>query len=49
MSVKILLQESGQALEWDAHGGGGITIPGGVQDTFRCGTKGHGLVGKCWG
>jgi len=29
-----------------AQGGGGVTIPGGVQETFRCCTKGHGLVGK---
>ena len=27
-------------------GGGGFTIPGGVQETFRCCTEGHGLVGN---
>ena len=37
-----------QALEWPAQGGGGVTIPGGVQETFRCCTEGHGLVGKYW-
>jgi len=28
-----------------AQGGGGVTIPGGVQKTRRCGTLGHGLAG----
>jgi len=23
-------------LEWAAQGGGGVTVPGGVQETFRC-------------
>jgi len=36
---------SGQALEQAAQGGGGITIPGDVQKTCRCGTLGCGLVG----
>jgi len=31
-------------LEWAAQGDGGVTVPGGVQETFRCGTEGHGLV-----
>jgi len=26
-------------------GGGGVPIPGGVQETCRCGTSEHGLVG----
>jgi len=26
-----------------AQGGGGVTIPEGVQETFRCCTEGHGL------
>jgi len=30
----FLLPENGQALQWAAQGGGGLTIPGGVQDTF---------------
>jgi len=33
-------------LNWAAQGGGGVTIPGGIQETFRCGTEGHGLVGE---
>ena len=43
---EILLQESGQALEKDDQGGGGVTIPGGVQGTYRCCTERHGLVGN---
>ena len=35
-------QKSGEALAQAAQGGGGVTIPGGVQETCRCGTKGHG-------
>jgi len=35
-------------LEWAAQGGGGVTIPGGVQETSGCGTEGHGLVGENW-
>ena len=29
--------------------GGGVTVPGGVQETFRCCTEGHGLVGTIAG
>ena len=25
-----------------------VTVPGGIQETFRCCTVGHGLVGKYW-
>jgi len=32
-------------LEQAAWGGGGVTIPGNVQKTSRCGTSGYGLVG----
>jgi len=39
---------SGQALEWAAQEGGWVTIPGGVQEIFRYGTKGCGLVGLYW-
>ena len=35
----------GQSLEQAARWGGGVTIPGGVQKTCRCGTSGYGLVG----
>ena len=40
----MLLSESGQVLEWPAQGGSGVTIAGGVQETFRSCTEGHGLV-----
>ena len=33
-------------LEWAAQGGGGVTVSEGVQETFRCCTEGHGLVGN---
>ena len=36
-------------LEWAAWGGGGVTIPGGVQETFSCCTEGHGLVDNIGG
>jgi len=42
----LLLQESSQALEWAAWGGGGVTVPGGVQEPFRCCTEGRSLVGN---
>jgi len=32
-------------LEWAAQGSGGITISGDVQETCRCGTEGHDIVG----
>ena len=34
------------ALEWDAQGGGGVTIPGGIQEMFRCCTKKYSLKGN---
>ena len=40
---------SGQALEWAAQGGGEVTVPGGIQGTFRCCTEGHGLMGNIGG
>jgi len=30
--------------EWAAHGGGRVTIPGGVQGALRCCVERHGLV-----
>ena len=42
----LLLLKGGQALEWAAQGCGGLTVPGGAQETFRCCTKGCGLVGN---
>jgi len=32
-------------LEQAAQGSGGVTIPGGVRKTYRCGTSGYGLAG----
>ena len=26
-----------------AHGGGGVTVPGGIQEPWGCGTEGNGL------
>ena len=39
---KFLLRKSGKALVHAAQGDGGVTIPGGVQEMWRCGTEGHG-------
>jgi len=36
---------SGEVLEQAAHRCGGVTVPGGVQEMWRYGTEGHGLVG----
>ena len=33
---------SGEALAQAAQGSGGVTVPGGVQEVWRCGTEGHG-------
>ena len=41
----LLLRKGGQALEWTARGGGGVTDNGSVQGTIRCCVEGHGLVG----
>jgi len=41
----------GQALEWAAQRGGGVTDPGGVQGTFERYAEGHGLmrtIGDGW-
>lgn len=37
------LQNSGEALEWAAWGGGAVIVPGGVQEKDRCCTQWHGL------
>ena len=39
----FLLSKSGEALAQAAQGGGGVTAPGGAQETWRCGSEGHGL------
>jgi len=38
-------------LEWTAQGGGGVNIPGGVQEAFKYCSKGHNLgrnIGDRW-
>jgi len=46
----ISSQKSDDALAKAAQGGGGVTVPGGVQEMCRCGTEGHGLwAWWCWG
>ena len=37
-----------QSLAQAAQGGGGVTVPGGVQELWGCGTDEHGLW-ACWG
>ena len=32
-----------------AQGGGGVTVPGGVQEPCGCGTEGHGQWARCDG
>ena len=39
---RIILRKSGEAVAQAAKEGGGVTIPGGVQELHRCGTEGHG-------
>jgi len=43
----LLLRKSSEAVAQAAQGGGGGTIPGGVQEPWRCGTEGYivGMVG----
>ena len=36
-------------MEQAAQGGGGVTDPGGVQETCSCGTEGYGLVSSIGG
>jgi len=42
ISEKLLLRESGEAQEWAAQGGGGVAVPGDVQEMYGCGTEGRG-------
>jgi len=44
ISGKVSSPKEWSGLKWAAQGGGGVTIPWGVQETFRCCTEGHGLV-----
>jgi len=39
-----ILRKSDEALAQDAEGGGGVTVPGGVQEPCRYGTEVHGLM-----
>ena len=41
--------ESGETLEQAAHGGGGVTVPGDVQELCECGTEGCGQWSWCDG
>jgi len=40
LGVREHLSKNGGAVEQAAQGGGGVTFPGGVQETWRCGTEG---------
>ena len=39
---KFLFRKSGEVLAQAAHGGGGVIIPGDVQETQRCDAKKYG-------
>jgi len=43
------LPKSGGAVAQAAQGGGGVTISGGVQEPWRCGTKTYGQWAWCGG
>jgi len=46
---RFLPRISGEALEQAVQGGGGVTIPGCVQEKGKCGTEGHGpLQSLAW-
>ena len=38
----FFLRKSGEAVAQAARGGGGVTIPGGDQESCGCGTEGRG-------
>jgi len=40
-AVGWIIKNSGEALEQAAQGGGGVTVPGGIQELRRCGTEEH--------
>ena len=46
ISIKAEKYCGKNAMEQAAQGGGGVTILGGFQETWKCGTQGHSLVGK---
>jgi len=41
-----IFQSFRKVLEWAAQEGSEVTVPAGVQETFRCCTEGCGLVWK---
>ena len=47
--IQSLFINSSDALEQTAQESSGVTVPGGVQETCRYGTEGHGLVGNVSG
>ena len=42
---KFILRKNSEALAQAAQGSQGVTIPGGVQEAWRCGTEGHSMHG----
>jgi len=40
LDIRENLRKSGELLEKAAQGGGGVTVPGDVQEMHRCGTEG---------
>ena len=46
---KFLLRKSDEAVTQAAQGSGGVTVPGGVQETCGCGTEGHDQWARCDG
>ena len=45
LQVEVDTACGGQALQWAAQRGGGVTEPGGVQRALGCCVEGHGLAG----
>ena len=43
------ISKSSEAVAQAAQGGGGDTVPGGVQEPCGCGTEGHGQWARCDG
>ena len=39
---KFLHRKNGEAVAQAARGGGGVTVPGGVQELWKCSTEGCG-------
>ena len=47
MLGKTYSEKNTLVMQWGAQGGGAVTVPGGVQELWRCGTavSGHGNGG----